>query len=71
MLHLCLHPPPEWNINDNMKHLFNRTRTLSKLRSGEEEDYEEEWAGIGRMVSAKTFEFGLHAGDAIQEGSCD
>ena len=40
-------------MNDNMKRLVNQARTLSKLRSGEEEDYEEEWAGIGRMVSAK------------------
>ena len=64
-------PPPEWNMNDNVKHLVNRARTLSKLRSGEEEDYKEEWAGIGRMVSAEAFEFGLHAGKDIQEGSCD
>ena len=49
-------------MNDNMKCLVNRARTLSKLRSNGEEDYEEEWAGIGRMVSAKAFEFGLHAG---------
>ena len=64
-------PLPEWNMNNNVKHLVNRVRTLSKLRSGEEEDYEEEWAGIGRMVSAKAFEFGLHAGGATQERSCD
>ena len=64
-------PIPEWNMNDNVKCLVNRTRTLSKLRSGEEEDYEEEWARIGRMVSAEAFEFGLHAGEERQEGSCD
>ena len=64
-------PLPEWNMNDNMKRLVNRARTLSKLRSGEEEDYKEEWAGIGRMVSAEAFEFGLHAGEEIQEGSRD
>ena len=58
-------------MNNNVKRLVNRVRTLSKLRSGEEEDYEEEWAGIGRMVSAEAFEFGLHAGGVIQEGSCD
>ena len=58
-------------MNDNMKCLVNRACTLSKLRSGEEEDYEEEWAGIGRMVSAKAFKFGLHAGKELQEGSCD
>ena len=50
-------PPPEWDMNDNVKCLVNRVRTLSKLRSGEEEDYKEEWAGIG-MVSAEAFEFG-------------
>ena len=49
-------------MNDNVKRLVNRARTLSKLRSDGEEDYEEEWAGIGRMVSAEAFEFGLHAG---------
>ena len=54
-----------------MKHLVNCVHTLSKLRSGEEEDYEEEWAGISRMVSAEAFEFGLHAGGATQEGSHD
>ena len=64
-------PIPEWNMNDNVKHLVNRACTLSKLRSGEEEDYEEEWAGIGRMVSAEAFEFGLHAGENTQEGSRD
>ena len=64
-------PLPEWNMNDNVKHLVNRAHTLSKLRSGEEEDYEEEWAGIGCMVSAEAFEFGLHAGDEEQEGSRD
>ena len=64
-------PPPEWNMNNNVKRLVNRTRTLSKLRSGGEEDYEEEWAGIGRMVSAEAFEFGLHAGEDTQEGSRD
>ena len=64
-------PLPEWNMNDNVKHLVNRACTLSKLRSEEEEDYEEEWARIGHMVSAKAFEFGLHAGGAIQEGSHD
>ena len=64
-------PIPEWNMNDNVKRLVNRTRTLSKLRSEEEEDYEEEWAGIGCMVSAEAFEFGLHAGKDTQEGSCD
>ena len=58
-------------MNDNVKCLVNRARTLSKLRSGEEEDYEEEWAGIGRMVSAEAFEFGLHAGKDTQEGSRD
>ena len=58
-------------MNDNVKRLVNCARTLSKLRSGGEEDYEEEWAGIGRMVSAKAFEFGLHAGGTTQEGSCD
>ena len=64
-------PTPEWNMGDNVKHLVNRACTISKLRSGEEEDYEEEWAGIGCMVSAEAFEFGLHASGAIQEGSCD
>ena len=64
-------PLPEWNMNNNMKCLVNRTCTLSKLRSGEEEDYEEEWAGIGCMVSAEAFEFGLHAGEETQEGSRD
>ena len=64
-------PQPEWNMNDNVKRLVNRAHTLSKLRSGEEEDYEEEWAGIGRMVSAEAFEFGLHAGEDTQEGSRD
>ena len=58
-------------MNDNVKHLVNRARTLSKLRSEEEEDYEEEWAGLGRIVSAKTFEFGLHPGRTIQKGSRD
>ena len=58
-------------MNDNVKCLVNRAHTLSKLRSGEEEDYEEEWARIGHMVSAKAFEFGLHAGEDIQEGSRD
>ena len=33
----------EWDKNNNVKCLVNSTRTLSKLRSGEEEDYEEEW----------------------------
>ena len=64
-------PPPEWDMNDNVKRLVNRARTLSKLRSNGEEDYEEEWAGIGRMVSAEAFEFGLHAGEDAQEGSHD
>ena len=64
-------PQPEWNMNNNMKRLVNRARTLSKLRSGEEEDYEEEWARIGHMVSAEAFEFGLHAGEDPQEGSHD
>ena len=64
-------PIPEWNMNDNVKRLVNRARTLSKLRSDGEEDYEEEWAGIGRMVSAEAFEFGLHAGKEPQEGSHD
>ena len=54
-----------------MKHLVNHVCTLSKLRSGEEEDYEEEWAGIGCMVSADALEFGLHAGSTIQEESRD
>ena len=58
-------------MNDNVKCLVNRARTLSKLRSNREEDYEEEWAGIGRMVSAEAFEFGLHAGEDTQEGSRD
>ena len=64
-------PTPEWNMNDNVKCLVNRVHTLSKLRSNGEEDYEEEWAGIGRMVSAEAFEFGLHAGEELQEGSRD
>ena len=64
-------PTPEWNMNDDVKHLVNRARTLSKLRSNGEEDYEEEWAGIGRMVSAEAFKFGLHAGEDTQEGSRD
>ena len=64
-------PLPEWNMNNNVKHLVNRACTLSKLRSDGEEDYEEEWAGIGHMVSAEAFEFGLHAGNEVQEGSCD
>ena len=54
-----------------MKRLVNHARTLSKLRSDGEEDYEEEWARIGRMVSAEAFEFGLHAGEEEQDGSCD
>ena len=58
-------------MNDNVKRLVNRARTLSKLRSNGEEDYEEEWAGIGCMVSAEAFEFGLHAGEGTQEGSRD
>ena len=62
---------PEWNMNDNVKRLVNRVHTISKLRSGEEEDYEEEWAEIGRMVSADVFEFGLHAGGTSQEKSRD
>ena len=64
-------PLPEWNMNDNVKRLANWAHTLSKLRSDGEEDYEEEWAGIGCMVSAEAFEFGLHAGDEVQEGSRD
>ena len=64
-------PTPEWDMNDNVKRLVNRARALSKLRSNGEEDYEEEWAGIGRMVSAEAFEFGLHAGTDAQEGSRD
>ena len=64
-------PPPEWDMNNNVKRLVNRARTLSKLRSNGEEDYEEEWAGIGRMVSAEAFKFGLHAGENTQEGSHD
>ena len=64
-------PLPEWNMNDNIKRLVNHAHTLSKLRSDGEEDYEEEWAGIGHMVSAKAFEFGLHAGTDTQEGSRD
>ena len=58
-------------MNDNVKRLVNRARTLSKLRSNEEEDYEEEWAEIGRMVSAEASEFGLHAGEDTQERSRD
>ena len=58
-------------MNDNVKRLVNRARALSKLRSNGEEDYEEEWANIGRMVSAETFEFGLHAGEDPQEGARD
>ena len=58
-------------MNTNVKRLVNCARTLSKLRSDGEEDYEEEWAGIGHMVSAKAFEFGLHAGKELQEGSRD
>ena len=58
-------------MNDNMKCLVNCVHTISKLRSGEEEDYEEESARIGCMVSANAFEFGLHAGDVSQEGSHD
>ena len=54
-----------------MKRLVNCARTLSKLRSGEEKDYEEEWARIGHMVSAEAFKFGLHAGDEVQEESRD
>ena len=53
-------------MSDNMQRLVNRARTLSKLRSNGEEDYEEEWANIGRMVSAEAFEFGLHAGKDTQ-----
>ena len=64
-------PLPEWNMNDNVRRLVNHTHTLSKLWSGEEEDYKEEWAGIGCMVSADAFEFGLHAGSTTQEGSHD
>ena len=58
-------------MNDNVKRLVNRARTLSKLRSNGEEDYEEEWAGIGRMVSAEAFKFRLHAGEDMQERSRD
>ena len=58
-------------MSDNVKRLVDRARTLSKLRSNGEEDYEEEWANIGRMVSAEAFEFGLHAGEDPQEGSHD
>ena len=58
-------------MNDNVKRLVNRVRTLSKLRSNGEEDYEEEWAKIGRMVSAEASEFGLHAGKDVQEESRD
>ena len=64
-------PIPEWNMSDNVKRLVNRARTLSKLRSNGEEDYEEEWAEIGRMVSAEAFEFGLPTGENAQEGSRD
>ena len=64
-------PPPEWDMNDNVKRLVSRARTLMKLRSNGEEDYEEEWANIGRMVSAEAFEFGLHAGEDPQEGARD
>ena len=53
-------PPPKWDMNNNVKRLVNRARTLSKLRSNGEEDYEEDWAEIGRMVSAEASEFGLH-----------
>ena len=49
-------PIPEWNMNDNVKRLVNRACTLSKLRRDGEEDYEEEWAGIGRMVSAEALD---------------
>ena len=58
-------------MNNNVKRLVNHVRTLSKLRSNGEEDYEEEWANIGRMVSAEAFEVGLHAGEDPQEGSRD
>ena len=58
-------------MNDNVKRLVNRARTLMKLRNNGEEDYEEEWANIGRMVSAEAVEFGLHAGEDVQEGSRD
>ena len=58
-------------MNDNVKCLVNHACILSKLRSGEEEDYEEEWARIGCMVSAEALEFGLHAGKDVQEGSRD
>ena len=64
-------PIPEWDMNDNVKRLVNRARALSKLRSNGEEDYEEEWAEIGRMVSAEASEFRLHAGEDTQEGSRD
>ena len=64
-------PTLEWDMNDNVKRLVNRARALSKLRSNGEEDYEEEWANIGRMVSAEAFEFGLHAGENPQEESRD
>ena len=58
-------------MNNNVKHLINRTHTLSKLRSSEEEDYEEEWAEIGCMVSANASESGHHAGSIMQKGSHD
>ena len=58
-------------MNHNVKRLVNHARTLSKLRSDGEEDYKEEWAGIGRMVSAEAFEFGLHTGEETQKGSHD
>ena len=62
---------PGWDMDNNVKHLVNHACTLSKLRSNGEEDYEEEWAGIGHLVSADASKFGLHAGSTTQERSRD
>ena len=58
---------PGWKKEDNVQQLVSRAYTLSKLRSNGEEDYEEEWATIGHMVSTDTSEFGLHAGRIFTE----
>ena len=57
----------KWDNEDNVQCLVRHTWTLSKLRSNGEEDYGEEWAAIGHMVSANASEFRLHAGRVMQE----
>lgn len=52
---------------DNVQQLVRHACTLSKLRSNREEDYKEEWAAIGHIVSADATEFRPHAGRRLQE----